>query len=82
MLDRLPFEIAEQIAVPALLDDGRTACALAATSHLLRRAFAPWQYQSIALRGPHQIRAFLALLERSRRPARPSQKKPWAYNAM
>jgi hypothetical protein len=70
MLDRLPFEVAEQIAVPALLDDGRTACALAATSHLLRRAFAPWRYHSVALRGPHQVRAFLALLERSRRPAR------------
>jgi hypothetical protein len=70
MLERLPFEIAEQIAVPALLDDGRTACALAATSHLLRRAFAPWRYHSVALRGPHQIRAFLALLERSQRPAR------------
>jgi hypothetical protein len=73
MLDRLPFEVAEQIAVPALLDDGRTACALAATSHLLRRAFAPWRYYSVALRGPHQIRAFLALLERSRRSARRNQ---------
>jgi hypothetical protein len=68
-MDRLPFEICAHIAALALLDGGRAGCALAAASRVFRYAFAPWRYSSVALRGPRQIRAFTALVARSRHPA-------------
>jgi hypothetical protein len=62
-MDRLPPEVFEPIAIAANSDGGRAGCALAAVSREYRYMFAPWRYRSVDLRGPRQIRAFLALVE-------------------
>jgi hypothetical protein len=57
----LPSEIWYHIFAYACSDGGRTGCALAAVSRNIRDASAPTRYQSIALSGARQIRAFIAL---------------------
>jgi hypothetical protein len=67
-MDRLPFDVLAQIAILAGSDGGHAGCTLAAVSRGHRDAFAPWRYHSVDLRGPRQIRAFLALVEQSDQP--------------
>jgi hypothetical protein len=63
-MDSLPFELVERILWIACKDGGKTGCALSTASKYIRAVSSPMRYHSIALRGPRQIRPFLALLER------------------
>jgi hypothetical protein len=70
-MDRLPHEVLEEVAALACVDGGAAGCALAGVSRAMRQASARARYHSVALKGPRQIRAFIALIRWSHEPSAP-----------
>lgn len=65
-MDRLPLEMWTAICSHACTDGGKTGCALAITSHYLRAAVLPVQFQSVAINdGKHAARFLDALTARA-----------------
>jgi hypothetical protein len=62
-MEGLPTELIEYIASFACTDDGSTGRALSAVSRAVRESTAAFRFHALALRGAHQISAFVALLE-------------------
>jgi hypothetical protein len=81
-LETLPLEVLEVIAQFACVDGGATGCALSRVSRGIRIGSASSRFHTIALRGAHQIRPFLALMRRLEVPASPRRWNPFKQNTV
>jgi hypothetical protein len=76
-MDKLPVELLEKIFDQSCIDDGSTGAALSAVSRSVRAATARWRFHAVSLRGPKQVKAFVALLESTSQPLpAPKRGKP------
>jgi hypothetical protein len=61
-MDRIPYELLAMVFSLACLDDGTMGRSLSLVSKYIHQVSKPVKFQSIALRGHHQILAFRTLL--------------------
>ncbi|KAI0029334.1 hypothetical protein K488DRAFT_34101, partial [Vararia minispora EC-137] len=62
-MDRVPVEVWEHIFSLACTDDGETGRSLSSVSHYVQSASARYKHQSIRIKNPAHVRAFVKLLE-------------------